>query len=200
MTLQRTGNIALGLTIINVGIFTVIRLNSISGFMDMLRICVFACNLFMGILLLIRRKVGFELTPFYKPYWLGMIICNIIIFKYSNDLPIISLPSLILLLGVCWTIFSLCSLGREFGLFPASSTIVTRGTYKIVRHPIYLGESFMVISCFLSNIGWLNFFVLIIFIVFLCMRINLEEQVIAKKIEYSDYQKKVEWKLVPCIW
>jgi len=200
MSLHKTGNIAIGFTIISVGISTLVRISSIGDFTDILRICVFICNLFMGILLIFRREAEFELHPFIRPYWLGMMISNIIVFKYSDDSSLISFPSLVLLIGACWTIFSICSLGRQFSLFPASSRIVTRGAYQIVRHPIYLGESLMLVSCLLSNLKWVNFIALIAFMIFLCMRINLEEQVMAKGNEYSNYQKIIKWKLLPYVW
>ena len=200
MTLQKIGNITIGLTIISVGISTLIRLNSINGFIDILRILVCLCNLMMGILLIFRRTAGFEMAPFSKPYWLGMVVCNIIVFKYSNDLPIISISSFFLLIGASWTVISLCTLGKQFALFPTNPKIVTKGVYRIIRHPIYLGESIIVIACFLSNVRWLNTIALIVFAVFLYMRINLEEQVMEKGYEYDEYQKKVKWKLLPYIW
>ena len=200
MTLPKVGNIAIGLTIISVGVSALIRLNSINGFIDILRILVCICNLMMGVLLIFRKEAEFEMPPFSKPYWLGMVVCNIIVFKYTNDLPVISFPSLLLVIGASWTILSLCTLGKQFALFPTNPKIVTKGAYKLVRHPIYLGESVMLIACFLSNVSWLSSIVLIIFIVFLYLRINLEEQVMAKRNEYYDYQKKVKWKLLPYVW
>lgn len=42
--------------------------------------------------------------------------------------------------GTLFTIWSLATLGRCFGLFPEVRGLVLRGPYRLVRHPVYLGE------------------------------------------------------------
>lgn len=48
--------------------------------------------------------------------------------------------------GAAWTIASLVSLGRSFGVAPAERPLVTRGPYACVRHPAYLGELALVVG------------------------------------------------------
>ncbi len=48
--------------------------------------------------------------------------------------------SVVVIVGTGWTIWSLATLGRCFGLLPEVRGLVTDGPYRVVRHPVYLGE------------------------------------------------------------
>jgi protein-S-isoprenylcysteine O-methyltransferase Ste14 len=42
--------------------------------------------------------------------------------------------------GCLWQLASVLVLGRCFGLLPEARGLVRRGPYRVVRHPVYLGE------------------------------------------------------------
>ena len=48
--------------------------------------------------------------------------------------------SAVVIVGTLFTIWSLATLGRCFGIFPEVRGLVMRGPYRLVRHPVYLGE------------------------------------------------------------
>jgi protein-S-isoprenylcysteine O-methyltransferase Ste14 len=48
--------------------------------------------------------------------------------------------SAVIVLGTLFTMWSLATLGRCFGLMPEARGLVRRGPYAWVRHPVYLGE------------------------------------------------------------
>jgi protein-S-isoprenylcysteine O-methyltransferase Ste14 len=53
---------------------------------------------------------------------------------------IILLADLLLVLGMVLSIFSLASLGRSFSVIPQARKLVKTGPYKLIRHPLYVGE------------------------------------------------------------
>jgi protein-S-isoprenylcysteine O-methyltransferase Ste14 len=69
----------------------------------------------------------------------GTFLLNVVGF-----LPVESTASttavLVIVLWTLFTIWSLATLGRCFGLMPEVRGLVMRGPYRWVRHPVYLGE------------------------------------------------------------
>jgi protein-S-isoprenylcysteine O-methyltransferase Ste14 len=59
--------------------------------------------------------------------------------------------SFVVTLGTLFTIWSLATLGRCFGLFPEVRGLVTRGPYRLVRHPVYLGEIISAVGLVLAK-------------------------------------------------
>jgi protein-S-isoprenylcysteine O-methyltransferase Ste14 len=42
--------------------------------------------------------------------------------------------------GTAWVLVAVSVLGRCFGILPEARGLVTRGPYRLIRHPVYLGE------------------------------------------------------------
>jgi protein-S-isoprenylcysteine O-methyltransferase Ste14 len=102
-----------------------------------------------------------------------------------------SLPGLLL------TIWALIALGFSFSIAPEDRGIVTRGPYRFVRHPMYLGEILSLLGLCLSAQNTWNWFALLLFIRLLALRISAEERVLEN---YERYGKSVRWKLIPFLW
>ncbi|MCA9079454.1 MAG: isoprenylcysteine carboxylmethyltransferase family protein [Planctomycetaceae bacterium] len=102
--------------------------------------------------------------------------------------------------AVCWTIASLLTLGRSFSVLPAVRSIVTRGPYRLVRHPAYLGESVMTFACLLASPTWVSAALLVLIPVFVVWRIQVEERLLSRDSAYQQYQLRVRWRLLPGVW
>ncbi len=101
--------------------------------------------------------------------------------------------------GVLWAIFAKLSLGRAFGLLPADRGIVTRGAYRCVRHPVYLGYFVYHLGYLLANFGLRNLAVFALLYTFQAMRVVREEKLLRRNPEYQAYCRKVRWRFVPLL-
>ena len=79
--------------------------------------------------------------------------------------------------------------------------LIDSGLYSIVRHPMYTATILMFVSIPII-LG--SFWALMIFGIYpglMVLRIQNEEQILAKGLAgYTDYQKRVRWRLIPFIW
>jgi protein-S-isoprenylcysteine O-methyltransferase Ste14 len=97
-------------------------------------------------------------------------------------------------------VVSFVYLGRSFAILPAYRGTVTRGPYRLVRHPAYLGELLMISGCCLAAPGWTSCWPLLISLPLVALRITAEERVLTANAAYRDYSQEVRWRLVPRVW
>ena len=85
-------------------------------------------------------------------------------------------------------------------VYPEQKVIAT-GLYGLVRHPMYLGALIMFVGMPLSLDSWWGLFVIIAFLTAGAWRILDEEELLTKNLPgYSEYRKKVRFRLVPFVW
>ena len=113
----------------------------------------------------------------------------------SEDNPL--MLSILSSVGVAFAVWALWCLGRSFGVAPADRGLVQRGPYRLVRHPMYLGELFSFAMVATENPSWWNVVVLVLTAATILMRIKWEEELIAG---YGSYTQTVHWRLIPYVW
>ena len=80
-------------------------------------------------------------------------------------------------------------------------TVVDTGLYGIVRHPMYAVTVVLFLSIPLVLGSWWSLICFAHYPVLIVFRIRNEEQVLAKRLEgYTDYQKRVKYRLIPFVW
>lgn len=80
-------------------------------------------------------------------------------------------------------------------------TVISTGVYGFIRHPLYLGCVLMVIGAPLLLGSLIGLAIGFAAITSLAGRILGEEKMLVNELEgYTDYQKKVKYRLIPFIW
>ncbi|WP_372393159.1 isoprenylcysteine carboxylmethyltransferase family protein [Xanthomonas sp. NCPPB 3582] len=103
--------------------------------------------------------------------------------------------------GIIWQIYAKISLGRSFGLLPANRGIVTRGAYRVVRHPIYLGYAVAHLGFLLGSFEWRNLGLFSALWFFQALRILEEEKFLCDDESYLLYMEKTRYRIIPgIIW
>jgi protein-S-isoprenylcysteine O-methyltransferase Ste14 len=104
------------------------------------------------------------------------------------------------LVGVAVVLASILTLGRSFGFAAADRGVVTRGTYAVVRHPMYaayllLGSGYLLQSLSVRNAA-------IVVIVTLCNagRALAEERLLTTNHAYAAYRRRVRRRVIPAVW
>ncbi|MCC6322322.1 MAG: isoprenylcysteine carboxylmethyltransferase family protein [Phycisphaerales bacterium] len=106
----------------------------------------------------------------------------------------------LVIIGASLSLVGLISLGRFFGVRPAMRGLSTRGTYRLVRHPLYVSyviqdigynlHEWSVWTLILVAVGWGS----------MIYRIRAEERVLSQNAEWAKYAERVKYRLVPGVW
>jgi len=92
------------------------------------------------------------------------------------------------------------SLSRSFGIAPAHRGLVTRGSYAVVRHPLYAAEILVIGGYCAGYPSPRNLLVAGATVVAQLLRIRIEERLLSRDAAYAAYRGRVRWRLVPGVW
>lgn len=102
------------------------------------------------------------------------------------------ISTLLIILGASLSIWCLRQLGRSFSIMATSRELKTRGSYAIVRHPLYGAEVLMILGIILSHGSLLAFGVGFVWLLLQIRRAQYEESVLRQTFpEYEDYARRV---------
>lgn len=102
--------------------------------------------------------------------------------------------------GILFQIYAKLSLGRSFGVLPATRRLVTGGAYRWLRHPIYFGYLIAHLGFLLTNFSLQNMVVLIVLYLAQMLRIHREEAMLAQFPGYPEYRAAVRYRLIPGLY
>ena len=79
--------------------------------------------------------------------------------------------------------------------------VIDTGLYGVVRHPMYMTTLLLFLSMPLVLGSLISFFVTLLYIPIIAKRIRNEEKVLEDGLEgYTDYKKRIRYKVIPFIW
>ena len=79
--------------------------------------------------------------------------------------------------------------------------VIDTGLYGIVRHPMYMATTVLFLAMPLVLTSPFSFFIMLLYIPVIAKRIKNEEKVLEEGLEgYSDYKKRVKYRILPYIW
>ena len=102
--------------------------------------------------------------------------------------------------GGALLIVSLLSLGRSFGLVPANRGIKTRGSYRVVRHPIYAAELILLGGILMESPSALGATLFLSVLLGQIYRVLAEERLLKRDPLYREYLARTRHRLIPGIF
>ena len=79
--------------------------------------------------------------------------------------------------------------------------VIDTGLYGVIRHPMYTATIFLFLAIPLVLGSWIAFAVMFLYPAAIIARIGNEEKVLEEGLQgYTEYKKKVKYRLIPFIW
>lgn len=92
------------------------------------------------------------------------------------------------------TVWGIWTLRRSFSITVDARTMVVAGPYRLVRHPVYLGEMLATAGVAVLHFSPLNLLLVFCFITLQLVRARMEERKLSCNFpEYSCYARKTFW-------
>lgn len=108
--------------------------------------------------------------------------------------------NLLIVVGLCVTLWGLAGLRRFFGILPEVRGLVTGGPYRHMRHPMYVGESISSLGVTLLALSPITAAVFTAFLVLQWRRALYEEALLCDTLpEYREYCARTR-RFLPCLW
>ena len=115
----------------------------------------------------------------------------------STNVWVLAASDLCLACGVMLALYSLSYLRNRFSIVPEARGLVTTGPYRLVRHPIYLGEIIAGFGLVMPTLFSLHALVLTIFVIAQLTRTYYEERMLRRVYPtYEDYAQGTR-RLIP---
>ena len=125
-------------------------------------------------------------------------------FGWSSVPPLLSVLGDVLVatgLGIAMLVIAQNSYAAATVTVEAGQTVASHGLYKVVRHPMYVGNVIMMIGIPLALGSYWGLLFVIPGTLVLALRILDEEELLLRELPgYREYAQGVRYRLVPYIW
>src|SRR5215475_7132412 len=151
------------------------------------------------IITMVLRRTPLRVTP--NPwYWLLAFVATYGVVTFYAFAPSGTLlvsavvPDALAIISVSIAIFARLSLGFSIGFVPADRGIVTRGAYRLVRHPIYTALFVGLLAYILRAYSPLNALLVVILLGLFMLKSLVEEWFLRDTPDYAAYLKRVHYR------
>lgn len=148
-----------------------------------------------------KSVIGFSLIMF-----IGGFIVSALDYRFGwSDMPlvVVIIAAVVLLLsyaGYAEVMRENAYLSRTVEV-QENQKVIDTGLYGIVRHPMYSVTTLLFLSIPLVLGSYIGFVIFLIYPALLVKRIKNEEEVLEKGLQgYSEYKKKVKYRMIPFVW
>ena len=105
-----------------------------------------------------------------------------------NDPDIMLVADVVTISGMIITLYSLSALGKSISIIPQARSLVQTGPYRIVRHPLYLGELTAILGIVMARFSLSAMTVFCLLTALQIYRAVQEERILAETFpEYESY-------------
>ncbi len=152
------------------------------------------------------RRVPHAVT-LQPQHWVTTFVCTGLgvsssVFAWSNGVQLLPdwlLTGTLAAAAVC-SLVSRVSLGRCFGLLPANRGVVTHGTYRFVRHPVFAAFLVAELALLAGRFSLPLLGMTLVMMMMICVRVLQEERFLGDDPAYQQYTRAVRYRLVPGLW
>jgi protein-S-isoprenylcysteine O-methyltransferase Ste14 len=106
----------------------------------------------------------------------------------------------LLLAGLVWSVWAVRTLGRSFSVIPQARAVVSAGPYRVVRHPLYLGEIVATLGLAVVRPSAGTFAAWLLLCVLQAFRATHEERLLAATLTDYDGYRRCTRRLVPGLY
>jgi protein-S-isoprenylcysteine O-methyltransferase Ste14 len=140
------------------------------------------------------------------PLWFALLVIPALDRRYGWS----DVPTLLVIVGDLLVLAGYAGIGRVFAenTYTAATvrvetgqTVVDTGPYALVRHPMYAAALPMMAAMPLALGSWWGLVPVVLMVPILAWRMNDEERVLTAELPgYSDYRRRVRWRMLPGIY
>lgn len=155
------------------------------------------------VLFLVLRRPAMQISTAWREWALALGATLAPLLVHPSDGPSLASPAagaMLLVTGMVIQVHAKLALGRSFGCVPAHRGLQFAGPYRFVRHPMYAGYLLSHAAFLLMNPTLGNTAIYAAGYALQIPRIYAEERLLCRDPKYREFQRIVQYRLIPWLF